>query len=66
MALRWALFELPAPAAQQARGTETRATASWDCLSFLVMEKRGIREAWAVDEDFTHRFVARPGPLQKR
>jgi uncharacterized protein len=33
-----------------------------DCLSFVVMEKRGIREAWAVDEDFTHRFTARPGP----
>ncbi len=33
-----------------------------DCLSFVVMEKRGIREGWAVDEDFTHRFTARPGP----
>jgi hypothetical protein len=29
------------------------------------MEKCGIREAWAVDEDFTHRFVARPGPSQR-
>jgi uncharacterized protein len=36
-----------------------------DCLSFLIMEKRGIREAWAVDEDFTHRFTARPGPRPK-
>ena len=34
-----------------------------DALSFVVMEKLGIREAWAVDRDFTHRFVARPGPL---
>ena len=34
-----------------------------DCTSFVVMEKLGIREAWAVDRDFTHRFVARPGPL---
>jgi uncharacterized protein len=33
-----------------------------DCLSFVVMETNGIREALAVDEDFTHRFVARPGP----
>jgi uncharacterized protein len=33
-----------------------------DCLSFVVMEKLGIREALAVDSDFTHRFVARPGP----
>jgi uncharacterized protein len=36
-----------------------------DCLSFVIMETRGIREAWAVDEDFTHRFVARPGPLPR-
>jgi predicted nucleic acid-binding protein len=33
-----------------------------DCLSFVVMNKQGIREALAVDEDFTHRFIARPGP----
>ena len=33
-----------------------------DCLSFVVMESLGIREALAVDEDFTHRFVTRPGP----
>ncbi len=33
-----------------------------DCLSFVVMEKLGIREALAVDSDFTHRFVERPGP----
>jgi predicted nucleic acid-binding protein len=33
-----------------------------DCLSFVVMDKRGIREAWAVDADFTHRFTAHPGP----
>ena len=33
-----------------------------DCLSFVVMKKLDIREALAVDEDFTHRFIARPGP----
>lgn len=33
-----------------------------DCLSFVVMDSLGIREALAVDEDFTHRFIARPGP----
>jgi uncharacterized protein len=33
-----------------------------DCTSFVVMDKLGIREAWAVDRDFTHRFLARPGP----
>jgi predicted nucleic acid-binding protein len=31
-----------------------------DCLSFVVMEKLGIREA--LDSDFTHRFIARPDP----
>jgi predicted nucleic acid-binding protein len=35
-----------------------------DCLSFVVMEKLGIREALAVDSDFTHRFIARPGPRE--
>lgn len=35
-----------------------------DCLSFVVMERLGIREALAVDSDFTHRFIARPGPLR--
>jgi hypothetical protein len=33
-----------------------------DCLSFVVMEELGISEALAVDDDFTHRFIARPGP----
>jgi len=36
-----------------------------DCLSFSIMEALGIHEAWAIDDDFTHRFVARPGPLPK-
>ena len=36
-----------------------------DCLSFVVMEKLGIREALAVDSDFTHRFIARPGPFSR-
>jgi hypothetical protein len=33
-----------------------------DCISFVVMETRGIREALALDRHFTHRFIARPGP----
>lgn len=37
-----------------------------DCLSFVVMEKLGIREALAVDSDFTHRFIARPGPRPRK
>lgn len=36
-----------------------------DCVSFAIMEKLVIREALSVDEDFTHRFVARPGPRPK-
>ncbi len=36
-----------------------------DCLSFTIMEKLGIKEALAIDEDFTHRFTARPGPLKR-
>ncbi len=35
-----------------------------DCVSFVVMEKLSIREALAVDSDFTHRFAARPGPAR--
>lgn len=33
-----------------------------DCLSFVVMLKRGIQEAWGFDEHFRHRFIVRPGP----
>ena len=33
-----------------------------DCASFVLMEQLGIREALAIDSDFTHRFIARPGP----
>jgi hypothetical protein len=36
-----------------------------DCMSFVVMDQLGITEAWAVDRDFTHRFIARPGPKPK-
>ena len=35
-----------------------------DCLSFVVMEKLGIREVLAFDSDFGHRFVMRPGPAR--
>jgi len=36
-----------------------------DCLSFVVMDKLGIREAFTFDErDFSHRFIVRPGPAR--
>jgi len=31
-----------------------------DCLSFLVMEKLGIRDVLTFDSDFSHRFNVRP------
>jgi predicted nucleic acid-binding protein len=34
-----------------------------DCVSFVVMEKLGIRVAWSVDSDFSHRFTAVPGSI---
>lgn len=36
-----------------------------DCVSFVLMEKLGIEEAFSVDDDFTHRFRAIPGPRPK-
>jgi predicted nucleic acid-binding protein len=33
-----------------------------DCVSFVVMLKHSITEALAFDDDFSHRFVMRPGP----
>ncbi|HEY8147736.1 MAG TPA: PIN domain-containing protein [Vicinamibacteria bacterium] len=33
-----------------------------DCVSFIVMDAHGIDEALTIDRDFTHRYVARPGP----
>jgi predicted nucleic acid-binding protein len=35
-----------------------------DCLSFVVMLKQGITDVFAFDDDFSHRFVMRPGPSQ--
>lgn len=37
-----------------------------DCLSFVIMETHGITEALSVDDDFTHRFQARPGPPPRK
>lgn len=45
-----------------ARKHSDKKHSAVDCLSFVVMDKLGISEALAVNDDFTHRFVARPGP----
>jgi predicted nucleic acid-binding protein len=44
---------------------DDKSYSTIDCLSFVVMEKHGISEALAIDDDFTHRFTARPGPRPK-
>jgi predicted nucleic acid-binding protein len=31
-----------------------------DSLSFVVMEKFGLQEAFTLDSDFSHRFIVRP------
>ena len=36
-----------------------------DCLRFVVMDRREITEALALDSDFTHRFTVRPGLLRR-
>ena len=41
---------------------QDKSYSSVDCLSFVVMLKLGIEEAWTFDRHFSHRFVARPGP----
>ena len=44
------------------RKYEDKEYSAVDCLSFVVMEALGIREALAFDSDFGHHFVMRPGP----
>jgi uncharacterized protein len=44
---------------------DDQAYSFTDCVSFVLMERLGIREALAIDREFTHRFVAIPGPRSK-
>ena len=44
---------------------QDKAYSFVDCVSFVVMDKLGMREALSVDADFTHRFIVRPGPSKK-
>ena len=55
-------FEEERAAFEYLRKYKDQEYSAVDCLSFVVMEKLGIQEALAVDSDFTHRFMARPGP----
>ncbi len=47
------------------RKHEDKVYSAVDCLSFVVMLDRGITEALAFDDDFSHRFVMRPGKPRK-
>ena len=62
--VHWATPEEERAAFHFFRRHEDQTYSMVDCLSFVVMEKLSIREALAVDSDFTHRFIARPGPLR--
>lgn len=58
-----AAFEEERHAFEYLRRHRDKRYSAVDCLSFVVMERQGIREALAIDEHFTHGFIARPGPL---
>jgi predicted nucleic acid-binding protein len=42
-----------------------KSYSAFDRLTFVVMERPGIREALAIDEHFTHRCAAIPGPFPR-
>jgi uncharacterized protein len=46
------------------RSHDDKEYSAVDCLSFVVMLKHGITEAFSFDDDFSHRFVMRPGPVR--
>jgi uncharacterized protein len=60
--IHWAVPEEERAAFARFKRYRDQTYSFVDCLSFVVMEKLSIREALAVDSDFTHRFIARPGP----
>jgi predicted nucleic acid-binding protein len=63
--LHWATRDDEMEAFDYFRRHQDKRYSVVDCLSFVVMQKYGIDTAWAVDGDFTHRFVAVPGPLPR-
>lgn len=60
--IHWATPQEEREAFEHFRRHHDQTYSFTDCLSFVVMEKLAIREALAIDADFTHRFIARPGP----
>jgi uncharacterized protein len=60
--IHWATPDEERAAFDYFKRHQDQAYSFTDCLSFVVMEKLGIHEALAVDSDFAHRFIARPGP----
>jgi len=63
-AIHWATPDEEWTAFEYFKRYEDKRYSFVDCLSFIVMEKLDIREALTVDSDFTHRFIAYPGPLR--
>jgi predicted nucleic acid-binding protein len=63
--IHWASPDEQRAAFEYFRRHHDQKYSAVDCLSFVVMDKLQIREALAVDDDFTHRFIARPGPRPK-
>jgi predicted nucleic acid-binding protein len=49
----WANEELHRRALQRLFRTDRRGLSLVDCSSFVVMETKGIREALALDEEFS-------------
>jgi predicted nucleic acid-binding protein len=60
--VRTSLEDQKAAFAYLKRHADTRYSAV-DCLSFMVMLRLGIQEAWTFDGHFAHRFIARPCPV---
>jgi uncharacterized protein len=63
--IHWATPDEEAAAFAYFRKYADKEYSFVDCLSFVIMEKLNLKEALAVDSDFTHRFVAIPGPRQR-
>lgn len=57
-----ASFEEEREAFSYLKQHQDKRYSACDCLSFVVMLKLGIEEAWTFDGHFAHRFTARPGP----